>query len=292
MKNLYSKNPKKYKLTTLCKTLNVSRNAFNNYTKKPLIDVNTKSILDNIKNIIANTRKYGYRRVSKQLKNNNIIVNHKKVLKLMRNNNLLCKSKKSFKVTTNSNHNLPKYKNLIKYLTPSYINQIWASDITYVRLNNSFIYLAVVLDLFSRKVIGWSISKYIDENLTISALNMALSSRNFSNGLIHHSDRGVQYASINYTNLLKLNGIEISMSRPANPYDNAFLESFMKTIKQEEIYMNEYDDLNDAIFNISNFIEEVYNKKRIHSSIGHLSPTDYEFAFNSVSKVTSFSVPR
>ncbi len=292
MKNLYSKNPKKYKLTTLCKTLNVSRNAFNNYAKKPVIDVNTKSILDNIKNIIANTRKYGYRRVSKQLKNNNIIVNHKKVLKLMHDNNLLCKSKKSFKVTTNSNHPFPKYKNLIKNLVPISINQIWASDITYVRLNNSFIYLAVVLDLFSRKVIGWSISKYIDENLTISALNMALSSRDFSNGLIHHSDRGVQYASINYTNLLKLNNIEISMSRPANPYDNAFLESFMKTIKQEEIYMNEYDDLNDAISNISNFIEEVYNKKRIHSSIGYVSPTDYEFAFSSVSKVTSFSVPR
>jgi len=291
MKNLRNKDGKKFKLNLLCQTLGVSRNAFINYMNKPPDGFND-FVVGKIRDIVIVTRKYGYRRVTHELKNQDIVVNHKVVLKLMRDNNLLCKARKSFKSTTDSNHNLTKYQNLIRDIAPSATNQIWAADITYVNLNNGFIYLAVVLDLFSRKVIGWGISQYIDENLAVSALNMAIVTRGAGLGLIHHSDQGVQYASVAYTDVLKQNSIKISMSRRANPYDNAFLESFMKTIKQEEIYMNDYENKQDAILNIGNFIEEVYNKKRLHSSLGYKSPEEFEFVFNSVSNVTSFSVPR
>lgn len=292
MTTLNNKDKKKFTVKLLCQTLHVSKHAFVNAGhNKSLCPTNTV-LIDEIKSIIGSTRKYGYRRITIELKHRGFCINHKKVLKIMKTNNLLCKTKKMFKSTTNSNHNLIKYPNLLETFVPSFINQVWASDITYVTLNNSFIYLAVVLDLFSRKVIGWSISKHIDDNLVVAALNMALTTRDIPDGLIHHSDQGVQYASYAYTNILKQNNIQISMSRKGNPYDNAFLERFMRTIKQEEIYMNEYDDITDAVLNIGNFIENVYNKKRLHSSIGYVSPNDFEFALSSVSIVSNSSVPR
>lgn len=291
MKSLNAKDNRKFKLSVLCRVLGVSRNAYLNFVKRPYVNTN-QSLIDKIEEIVTLTRKYGYRRVCAQLKRCGMNINHKKVLALMREHNLLCRVKRAFKITTDSNHYLPKYPNLLEDFVPQSTNQVWASDITYISLSGSFIYLAVVMDLFSRKVVGWTISKNIDENLTLAALNMALANREVKEGLIHHSDQGVQYASFAYTDRLKRYGIRISMSRKASPYDNAYLESFMKTLKQEEIYMNEYAGAADAAANIRVFIEEVYNKKRLHSSLGYMPPEEYEFAFSSVSNVLNFSVPK
>ena len=197
----------------------------------------------------------------------------------MLSENLLCRRKKAFKpVTTQSNHNFEVYPNLIENIQVTGLNQIWVSDITYIHLMKSFVYLAVIIDLFSRKCIGWHLSNDIDTYLSLNALDMAIAARQqlgFDN-LIHHSDRGVQYASNDYVQKLEEFGIKISMSRSGNPYDNAFAESFMKTLKVEEVYMNEYEAFEDALKNIQNFIEEVYNEKRLHSGIGYMSPNKFE----------------
>ncbi len=222
---------------------------------------------------------YGYRRVSKELKRRDLLVNHKKVLRLMREDNLLCRRKRAFRpVTTNSNHSFRIYPNLAKGLTVTGLNQLWVSDITYVRLPYGFAYLATIEDVFSRKCIGWNLGIDIDAALTLKALEMALTKRKaigLSN-LIHHSDRGVQYASEEYERTLLELGIQISMSRSGNPYDNAFAESFNKTLKVEEVYINEYETFEDALKNIKHFIESVYNKKRLHSSIGYVPPEEFE----------------
>jgi len=222
---------------------------------------------------------YGYRRITKELHRRELGANHKKVLRIMRENNLLCRRKKAFRpVTTDSNHNYNIYPNLIKNIKVTGLNQVWVSDITYIRLPEGFAYLASIMDMFSRKCIGWSLGRDIDSLLTLEALEMASTKRKqigFSN-LIHHSDRGVQYASNNYVELLKKNGIKISMSASGNPYDNAFAESFNKTLKVEEVYINEYETFEDALKNIKHFIEIVYNKKRLHSSIGYVPPEEFE----------------
>ena len=197
----------------------------------------------------------------------------------MHSENLLCRRKKAFKpVTTQSNHNYKTYPNLIGDIEVTGLNQVWVSDITYIHLAREFIYLAVIIDLFSRKCIGWHLSRDIDTCLTLTALNRAIATRQqfgFSN-LIHHSDKGVQYASDEYVKRLEEFGIKISMSRSGNPYDNAFAESFMKTLKVEEVYMNEYETFEDALKNIQRFIEDVYNEKRLHSGIGYTSPNKFE----------------
>ena len=197
----------------------------------------------------------------------------------MLSENLLCRRKKAFKpVTTQSNHNFEVYPNLIENIQVTGLNQIWVSDITYIHLMKSFVYLAVIIDLFSRKCIGWHLSNDIDTYLSLNALDMAIAARQQLgfDSLIHHSDRGVQYASNDYIQKLEEFGIKISMSRSGNPYDNAFAESFMKTLKVEEVYMNEYEAFEDALKNIQRFIEEVYNEKRLHSSIGYMSPNKFE----------------
>jgi len=197
----------------------------------------------------------------------------------MLSENLLCRRKKAFKpVTTQSNHNFEVYPNLIENIQVTGLNQIWVSDITYIHLMKSFVYLAVIIDLFSRKCIGWHLSNDIDTYLSLNALDMAIAARQQLgfDSLIHHSDRGVQYASNDYIQKLEEFGIKISMSRSGNPYDNAFAESFMKTLKVEEVYMNEYETFEDALKNIQRFIEEVYNEKRLHSSIGYMSPNKFE----------------
>jgi len=189
--------------------------------------------------------------------------------------------KKRFKLqTTNSNHGEKIYPNLAKTLEVTGMNQLWVADITYIQLSKEFVYLAVIIDVFSRRCIGWDLSRNIDTQLTLNALLKALQTRNKDDlkNLIHHSDQGVQYASMDYVNYLKDIGIQISMSRKGNPYDNAFAESFMKTLKYEEVYLNEYGRFNDAFENIEHFIEEVYNLKRLHSSIGYKSPVDFEKA--------------
>jgi len=236
-------------------------------------------ILEEIKKIIKKFTGYGYRRVTKEMQHQGYNVNHKRVLRLMHDNKLSFQKKRSFiPRTTDSDHDNPVYPNLIKGLEITHPDQVWASDITYIQLDKGFAYLASILDIFTRKCIGWNMSKNMRTDLVIGALNMAIDMRWDFNikGLIHHSDRGVQYTSNEYTDRLKGMNIQISMSRKGNPYDNAYAESFFKTLKVEEVYLNEYSDINDAWDNIQRFIEDIYNKKRLHSALGYMSPIDFE----------------
>jgi transposase InsO family protein len=219
---------------------------------------------------------YGYRRITSELQQRGFEVNHKRVLRVMREDNLLCVRRRAFVVTTDSRHNLPVYPNLARAIKPMAINQLWVADITYIRLRTEFVYLAVVLDAFSRRVIGWALGRSLEAELAVTALRMALIERQPSPGLVHHSDRGVQYASADYTEMLKQHHATISMSRKGNPYDNAACESFMKTLKYEEVYRNEYRDFNDAHSSIGEFLERVYNQKRLHSALGYVPPAEFE----------------
>ncbi len=219
---------------------------------------------------------YGYRRITAEMNRRGFAINHKRVLRMMRQDNLLCLRRKAFVTTTDSRHSLPVYPNLARGITPDGINQLWRADITYIRLRIEFVYLAVVLDAYSRRVIGWALGRTLESELAVSALTMALRQRRPEPGLVHHSDRGVQYASHVYTGLLKDHSVAISMSRKGNPYDNAACESFMKTLKQEEVYRSEYRDLADAYAQIGEFIEVVYNQRRLHSALGYVPPAEFE----------------
>ena len=231
---------------------------------------------DEIQRIALDMSCYGYRRITEELHRRGYQVNHKRVLRMMRQDNLLCVRRRKFVCTTDSEHGLPVYPNLAREMLLSGLNQLWVADITYIRLHREFVYLAVILDAYSRRCIGWNVSRRLDDKLTLTALDRALMNRGAAVGLVHHSDRGAQYASKEYTNLLKAHNIAISMSRPGNPYDNAYAESFIKTLKYEEVYLTEYESLADVIVSIEHFIEEVYNQKRLHSSIGYLPPAEYE----------------
>lgn len=229
-----------------------------------------------IQTIALEMRAYGYRPITAELHRRGVKVNHKRVLRLLREDNLLCLRQRAFVRTTDSRHNLMVYANLTRDLVLSNINQLWVADITYIRLLREFIYLAVLLDAFSRRCIGWAISRHIDTQLTLSALQMALNTRTIKPGLIHHSDQGVQYAATDYVAVLHERKIEISMSRTGNPYDNAKAERFMRTLKYEEIYMNDYETLAEVRTSIEHFIEAVYNRKRLHSAIGYRPPVEFE----------------
>jgi transposase InsO family protein len=207
------------------------------------------------------------------------MVNHKAVRRIMREDNLLCIRRRKFVVaTTDSKHDRPVYANLAKGMKLTGINQLWIADITYIRLETEFVYLAVVLDAYSRRVIGWALGRTLEDDLTIAALRMALLLRSPGPGLVHHSDRGVQYASYAYTEILKQYQVRISMSRKGNPYDNAACESFMKTLKYEEVYRQEYRDLAEAQASIEQFLEQIYNGKRLHSALGYLPPVEFELS--------------
>ena len=219
---------------------------------------------------------YGRPRVTAELHRRGRVVNHKRVGRIMREDNLLCLRRRKFVATTDSNHNLRVYPNLAKDMELTGLDQLWRADITYIRLETEFVYLAVVLDAYSRRVIGWALDRTLEDRLTIAALRMALESRSPAPGLVHHSDRGVQYASGDYTGLLKDRQITISMSRKGNPYDNAFCESFMKTLKYDEVHRQEYRDLAEARASIEHFLERVYNQKRLHSALGYAAPVDFE----------------
>ncbi len=231
---------------------------------------------DQMQKVALESPAYGYRRITWELRNRGFAVNHKRVLRMMREDNLLCVRKRAFMVTTDSRHSLPVYPNLARDRLLTAVNQLWIADITYIRLCTEFVYLAVVLDAFSRRVIGWALGRTLEAELALAALRMALAERQPPPGLMHHSDRGVQYASLAYTDLLKQNHAIISMSRKGNPYDNAACESFMKTLKYEEIYRNEYRDLDEASASIGAFLERVYNQQRLHSALGYLTPTVFE----------------
>ena len=225
-------------------------------------------------------RRYGYRRVSKELRRRGMLVNHKRVARLMREDNLLAVQPKAFVVTTDSHHKLEVYLNLASRMKLTGVNQLWVADITYIRLHREFVFLAVILDAFSRKVIGWELGRTLAARLPIAALEKALTERKPPPGVVHHSDRGVQYASEIYVAALRKHGMIPSMSRPANPYDNASCESFMKTLKREEIYANEYRDLHHLRENIATFIDTYYNRVRLHSALDYRPPVEFEQAVN------------
>jgi transposase InsO family protein len=224
---------------------------------------------------------YGYRRVTRALKRRGLKVNEKRVRRVMKKFGLRPITWRTFVRTTDSRHALPVYPNLAKNRQVRAVNQVWVADITYIRIRSSFVYLAAILDLYSRRVVGWAISKRIDTELCVTALGLALETRR-AHGCVHHSDRGVQYASAAYVALLRQHGLQISMSAKGNPYDNAFMESFYKTLKYEEVHLSNYETYEDVIERLPFFIEEVYNRKRLHSSIGYVPPTEFEAAISNM----------
>ncbi len=263
-------------LKDLCELFSVSRSW---YYERPTAQQKAQrdvELRDAIERIVLEFPGYGYRRVSAELRRRGWSVNHKRVLRIMRAESLLCQLQRRFKVTTDSTHSLKRYPNLLKDVILDGLDQGWISDITYVRLPTTFCYLAAILDAYSRVCVGWHLSRWVDTRLTLSALQMALSSRRPAPGLIHHSDQGVQYAASEYIATLEEVGARISMARVGNPYENAKAESFFRTLKMEEVHLNDYQDFEEAHENIVGFIEEVYNQKRLHSSLGYLPPVEFE----------------
>ena len=261
----------------MCQLAGVSRTGFYRSLKEqePVQeDMQVRSIIQQI--FAEHKRRYGYRRVSAELRRRGMLVNHKRVARLMREDNLLAMQPKSFVVTTDSDHELEVYLNLASRMKLTGINQLWVADITYIRLHREFVFLAVILDVFSRKVVGWELDRTLTARLPIAALEKATADRKPLPGAVHHSDRGVQYASGAYVAVLRKHGMIPSMSRPANPYDNASCESFMKTLKREEIYANEYRDLDHLRGNIVAFIDSYYNRVRLHSALGYKPPAEFE----------------
>jgi putative transposase len=228
--------------------------------------------------VVEHRRRYGYRRVVLELEKRGLVVNSKRVLRLMREDNLLALQPKRFVITTESNHSLEIAVNLARRMKLTAVNQLWVADITYIQLWREFVFLAVVLDAFSRKVVGWELSRSLGDGLALKALGKAIAERQPAPGLIHHSDRGVQYASWEYAALLEKHQMVASMSRPGNPYDNARCERFMRTLKQEEIYASAYRDLEHLRSNLEEFIERYYNQKRLHSALGYRPPEEFERA--------------
>lgn len=257
----------------LCHLLGVSRSWLYAAVDQPVGRVET-GLRDAIETLVLAFPGYGYRRVTKSLQRDGWTINHKRVLRVMRQELLLCQLKRRWVATTDSEHGLTTHPNLVKDRAVTTLNAVWLADITYIRLPTAFAYLAAILDACSRKVIGWAFSRWIDTGLTLAALDRALASR--PPPLIHHSDRGVQYAAGAYVQRLRDHGVAISMAARGNPYENARAEAFFKTLKTEEVYLKEYQTFADAQQNIGRFIDDVYNTKRLHSSIGYLPPTEFE----------------
>jgi putative transposase len=263
----------------MCRLSGVSRAGFYRSLQEQMPmeeDMEVRSVIQQI--AVEHRRRYGYRRIAAELRRRGMLVNHKRVARIMREDNLLAVQPRAFVVTTNSQHKLEVYLNLASRMKLTGINQLWVADITYIRLHREFVYLAVILDAWSRKAVGWELDRTLAARLAIAALEKALGERKPPPGLVHHSDRGVQYASDDYVRTLSRHEMIPSMSRPANPYDNASCESFMKTLKREEIYANQYQDLDDLRTNVEAFIEQYYNRQRLHSALGYRPPEEFEQA--------------
>jgi transposase InsO family protein len=261
----------------MCQLAQVSRAGFYRSLQECLPveeEMEVRSMIQQI--ALEHRRRYGYRRVTAELRRRGMLVNHKRVSRLMREDNLLAVQPRAFVVTTDSKHELEVYLNLASRMKLTGINQLWVADITYIRLKTEFVYLAIILDGFSRKVVGWALERTLATRLPKAALEQAIAERQPPPGLVHHSDRGVQYASDEYVRVLQEHKMIPSMSRPANPYDNASCESFMKTLKREEIYANDYLDLEHLRTNIELFIEQYYNRCRLHSALGYKPPEEFE----------------
>lgn len=256
--------------------LNIARSSYYYQPRSLNQQIRDADLLDRIDHILCGFSGYGTRRVTEALKRQGLLVNRKRIQRLMREHSLLRIVKRSWVYTTQSQHSFRRYPNLAKDMIVTAPNQLWVADITYIRILAGFVYLAVILDLFARKAIGYALSKTLESELTLSALRRAFQDRQPPEGCVHHSDQGVQYACDDYVALLKEHKFAISMSSKGNPYDNAFAESFFKTLKYEEVYLWEYRMINDVLTRIPFFIQEVYNKKRLHSALGYKTPEEFE----------------
>jgi putative transposase len=262
----------------LCAVAGVSRAAYYRHWSAQVPRQEETALRDRIQHLALDHRFYGYRRITALLRREGWMVNHKRVARMLREDNLLCLKRSPFKpATTDSRHDWRVWPNLARRLIPMEVNQLWVADITYVHLDEAFVYLAVVLDAFSRKVVGWAMADHLRASLALDALEMALQDRAAITGaLVHHSDRGTQYACGDYIARLQAAGIQPSMSRAGCPYDNAMAESFMKTLKTEEVDGRSYRDLAHATAAMGSFINDVYNTQRLHSALGYLSPVEFE----------------
>ena len=268
----------------LCELFAVSRSWYYERSSRPESTQEETALRDQIERLILEFPGSGYRRVTHALAREGMVVNHKRVLRIMREESLLCHLKKRFVVrTTDSRQGLPVYPNMLTDVVLTAPDQAWEADLTSIHLRSAFVYLACILDAFSRRCVGWHLSRDMTTQLTLAALRLAIAQRHPQPGLIHHSDRGGQYASHEYVEQLEQIGAQISMSSVSNPYDNAKAESFFKTLKQEEVYLKEYESFADAEANLEIFIEQVYNTKRLHSSLGYLPPAEFEAAYVSLS---------
>jgi len=265
---------------SLCRIAGVSRAGFYRHWQEHEPRIEETEVRAQVQQIVlAHRRHYGYRRVTWELRQQGWAVNHKRIARIMREDNLLCVPRRRFLLTTDSQHNLEVYVNLAARLELSGIDQLWVADLTYIRLREQFVYLAVILDAFSRRVVGWALDEALHAPLAVTALRRALALRRPAPGLVHHSDRGIQYACREYVNVLEEHGILASMSRPGNPYDNAKCESFIRTLKQEEIYTREYRDRAQLESRVGHFLEQYYNRQRLHSALNYRSPEHFEQAW-------------
>ena len=266
-------------LMELCQLSGVSRASYYRRWEAEKPDDEEMTVRDRLQQLALKHRHHGYRYITRLLKREGWQINHKRTLRLMREDNLLSLRGRRWVRTTEADADRPVYPNLARLMRLTGPDQLWVGDITYVRLKSEFIYVAIILDVYSRRVVGWSIGRNLDSRLAQEALEKALSDRQPKPGLVHHSDRGWQYACHDYIARLNRTGIEVSMSRSGNPYDNAYAESFMKTLKTEEVDGRRYRNLEDASDSIETFIEVFYNQERLHSRLGYLSPAEFEAGF-------------